>query len=213
MRPSDDHTCYIPKKCVHTLNNVSKKGVQCVKFSPGTGHLLLTAGLDGALKVWRVEDKKLMRVYLGHTAAVRDVCWNNDGSKFVSCSFDRYIRLWDTFTGECLKVYTTRRVPYCVRFYPRDDKFFVVGQSDNKAVTFDSETGSVTQEYNHHLAAVNSVTFVEGGRKMVTTSDDKKMLVWEWDIGVPIKTIAEPDMHSMPAVTTHPKVGFMACQR
>ena len=153
-----------------------------------------------------------MRVYHGHTAAVRDVCWNNDGSKFVSCSFDRYLRLWDTFTGECLKVYTTRRVPYCVRFYPKDDKFFVVGQSDNKAVTFDSETGVVTQEYNHHLAAVNSVTFVEGGRKMVTTSDDKKMLVWEWDIGVPVKTIAEPDMHSMPAVTVHPKVGQMACQ-
>ena len=68
-------------------------------------------------------------------------------------------------------------------------------------------------QYNHHLAAVNSVTFVDGGRKMVTTSDDKKMLIWEWDIGVPIKYIAEPDMHSMPAVTAHPQAGFMVCQR
>ena len=64
----------------------------------------------------------------------------------MTCSFDRYIRLWNTFTGECIKTYTTRRVPYCVRFYPNDDKFFVVGQSDNKAVTLDSETGEVTQE-------------------------------------------------------------------
>lgn len=82
VRPSDgNHTCYIPKKCIHTLSNAHQKGVQCCKFSPGTGHLLLTCGLDGGVKVWRVQDKKLMRTYSGHTAAVRDCCWNNDGSR------------------------------------------------------------------------------------------------------------------------------------
>jgi hypothetical protein len=30
------------------------------------------------------------------------------------------------------------------------------------------------------------------------------MLLWEWNIPVPIKYIAEPTMHSMPAVTSHP---------
>lgn len=212
VHASDDHQCYIPKKCVHTFNNAHSKGVHAIRFFPKTGHLLLSAGLDGIVKIWNVATRKLMRVYDGHTAAVRDICFNNDGTKFLTCSYDRWIRLWDTETGEVLQTFTSRRVPYCVKFYPNDNNFFVVGQSDNKVLTFDCTTGEITQEYNHHLAAVNSVTFVEEGKKMVTTSDDKKVLIWEWDIGVPIKYIAEPDMHSMPAVTAHPKSDFMVCQ-
>ena len=207
-----DGNCYVPTKVLHKYTGHTK-GVHAVRLFPKTGHLILSAGLDGKVKIWTVYgDRKCMRTYSGHTAAVRDVCFNEDGSKFLSCSFDRYIRLWDTFSGECLKTFTNRRVPYCVKFYPLDDNFFVVGCSDNKAVTYDATTGEITQEYAHHLAPVNTVTFCEGGKKLVTTSDDKKVLVWEWDIGVPIKYIAEPEMQSMPSITLHPSGNFFLGQ-
>ena len=53
----------------------------------------------------------------------------------------------------------------------------------------------MVQEYNYHLGPVNTVTFFDNGRKFASTSDDKKILVWEFDIPVPIKYIAEPEMH------------------
>ena len=69
------------------------------------------------------------------------------------------------------------------------------------------------QEYNHHLAPVNTITFVEDhGMKMITSSDDKKILIWEWDIGVPIKYISDPTMHSIPVITLHPSLSFFAGQ-
>ena len=37
-------------------------------------------------------------------------------------------------------------------------------------------------------------------------------LVWEYDTPVPIKYISEPDMHSMPAVSTHPSGEFWVGQ-
>ena len=60
------------------------------------------------------------------------------------------------------------------------------------------------QEYDYHLSAVNTITFVDEGRRFVTTSDDKTIRVWEYGIPVQIKYIADPSMHSMPAVTMHP---------
>ena len=155
--------------------------------------------------VWSIEQKQVMRTYVGHTAGVRDVQFNHDGSKFVSAAFDRYLRLWKTETGEVLQTFTNRKVPYVVKFYPLDDNFFVVGCSDNRIVTYDSTTAEITQEYNHHLAPVNAIVFVEDhGTKMVSSSDDKTVLVWEWDIGVPIKYISDPTMHSMPCLEMHP---------
>jgi len=65
-------------------------------------------------------------------------------------------------------------------------------------------SGDITQEYDQHLGPVNTITFVDDNRRFVTTSDDKTIRAWEFDIPVVIKYIAEPHMHSMPAVTLHP---------
>lgn len=198
------HKCLVPKKCVARLTGHGK-GVHRIRLYPKTGHLLLSAGLDGTCRVWNVAQKQLMRTYTGHKAAVRDVQFNHDGSRFVSASFDRYLRLWNTESGEVEQTFGNRKVPYCVQFYPHDDNFFVVGCSDNKIVTYNCTTAEITQEYNHHLAPVNSIVFVEdNGTKMVSSSDDKKILVWEWDIGVPIKYISDPSMHSIPCLALHP---------
>jgi pre-mRNA-processing factor 17 len=207
-----DHRCFVPKKCVHRFTG-HNKGVHRIRLFPGTGHLILSAGLDGKCKVWSVPQKQVMRTYEGHTAAERDVQFNRDGTKFVSASFDRFLRLWKTETGEVLQTFTNRKVPYVVKFYPHDDNFFVVGCSDNKIVTYDATTAEITQEYAHHLAPVNAIVFVEDhGTKMVSSGDDKKVLVWEWDIGVPIKYISDPSMHSMPCMVMHPSQQFFVGQ-
>jgi WD40 repeat protein len=51
---------------------------------------------------------------------------------------------------------------------------------------------------------VNTVTFVDEGRRFVSTSDDKTIRVWEFGIPVQIKYIADPGLHSIPAVAVHP---------
>jgi pre-mRNA-processing factor 17 len=206
------HRCFVPKKCVHRFTG-HNKGVHRIRLFPRTGHLLLSAGLDGKCKVWSVEQKQVMRTYVGHTAGVRDVQFNHDGSKFLSASFDRTLRLWNTETGAVVQTFSNKKVPYVVQFYPKDDNLFVVGQSDNKIVTYDATTAEITQEYNHHLAPVNAILFVEDhGTKMVSSGDDKKVLVWEWDIGVPIKYISDPTMHSMPSLTMHPSLQYFCAQ-
>lgn len=48
--------------------------------------------------------------------------------------------------------------------------------------------------------------------RQVTTSDDKSIRVWEWDIPVDMKYIADPGMCSMPKVALHPNKKWMILQ-
>ena len=103
---------------------------------------------------------------------------------------------------------------FCCKFNPDDDKqnLIVAGTSANKIVCWDIRSGDIVQEYDRHLAAVNTITFVDKNRRFITTSDDKSLRVWEWNIPVDMKYIADPSMHSMPAVTPSPNGKWIACQ-
>ena len=46
----------------------------------------------------------------------------------------------------------------------------------------------------------------------MSTSDDKKIFVWEYGIPVVIKHVSEPDMHAAPAVAKHPEDTYVVCQ-
>jgi len=206
--------CFIPKRLIHTWSGHTK-AVNAIRFFPGSGHLLLSCSMDSKVKLWDVyNNRQCLRTYLGHTKGVRDICFTNDGRKFITASFDKYLKIWDTETGQCISKYTNHKTPYCVRFNPDEDKqnIFLTGCSDKKIYQYDINTGEIVQEYNQHLGAVNTITFVDENRRFVTTSDDKTLRVWEYDIPVVIKYIAEPSMHAIPSVAVHPNGKYIACQ-
>jgi len=125
---------------------------------------------------------------------------------------DKYIRLWNTETGQCVGNYTGHKIPYCVKFNPSKQHIFLAGQRDKKILQWDVRSGKICQTYDRHLGAVNTITFVDENRRFVTTSDDKSIRVWEFGIPVEIKYIAEPHMFSIPAVSLTPGGKWLLCQ-
>ncbi|CAN6658373.1 pre-mRNA-processing factor 17 [Trichomonascus vanleenenianus] len=199
-----DQEWYVPKRKIHSWAGHAG-GTNRLKFFPKSGHLLLSGGNDTNIKLWDVyHDRDLLRSYMGHSKGVKDLDFTPDGSRFLSCSYDRMVKLWDTETGQCIDRFTTRKMVNCVRFNPLDTNGFVMGTQDNKIVQFDIRTKEIVQQYDHHLGAVNTITFVDNNKRFMTTSDDKSVRVWDWQVNSPIKFIADPAQHSMPSVALHP---------
>lgn len=89
------------------------------------------------MQIWEVyNERRCIRTYYGHRQAVRDINFNNAGTKFLSAAYDRYIKLWDTETGQVCARFTSRKIPYCVKFNPDRNKqhLFVAGTSDKKII-------------------------------------------------------------------------------
>lgn len=208
-------TNYIPKKLVHTWKHHAG-AVTSLQLFPNSGHLLLSGGADSTVKIYDVyHERELLRTYSGHSKAIRDLSFNIDGTRFLSGSFDRMMKLWDTETGACLNKFTTGATPHVIRFNPSVEHAheFLVGMSDKKIVQFDTRAGNEpVQEYDHHLAAVNTITFVDENRRFMTTSDDKSLRAWDYNIPVPIKYVAEPYMYPMTRAATHPSGKYVAYQ-
>lgn len=204
--------CNLPKKLVHTWKGHTN-GVQTVKLFPKSGHLLLSASLDSTVKIWNYSGaRECMATYTGHSQGVRDIQFSNDGAKFFSAAFDTMIHYWDTETGKIIASFSKNELPFSVAVHPVDQQVCVVGMKNRRAVQYDFNSGKVVQEYNEHLGAISSVTFCESGRKLITTSDDRKIFIWNYGIPVVDRYISDPNMHAVPAVTLDPSGNFFAGQ-
>lgn len=58
----------------------------------------------------------MIRNYNGHTSAVRDLNFTNNGRHFLSAGYDKSIHYWDAETGQVIKSFRVKAFPYCARF-------------------------------------------------------------------------------------------------
>ena len=212
-KTSGNQQNFVPKKLIH-LYKYHSKPITSLRFIPQSSHLLLSSSADSKIALWDAHhDRELLRTFSGHNKSVSDTDFDPNGTRFLSASFDRNMKLWDTETGQCISKFTTGKTPHCIRFQPTDGaNEFIAGMSDKKIVQFDIRSGDLVQEYDHHLGPINTLTFVDEDRRFISTSDDKSLRAWEYNIPVPIKFIADPSMYALTRSATHPSGKYVAFQ-
>ncbi|KAI9807870.1 MAG: hypothetical protein M1825_005176 [Sarcosagium campestre] len=182
-------------------------------FSPD-GRRILSASYDRTMKLWDTETGICVSRF--STGKIPHVIRFNPSpehsSEFIAGMSDKKIIQFDTRIGPG----TSKDGNDDDDDNDNDDDTTKLdGTSSTGAGGVRPARGTVTeptQEYDHHLAAVNTLTFVDGARRFVSTSDDKSLRAWEWDIPVPIKFIAEPYMYAMNRATLHPSGKTLALQ-
>lgn len=154
--------------------------VTAVAFNPRS-NLVATAGTDQTVRVSSVERDQLPVVLRGHRGAVTRVRFTRNGRRILTVSTDGTERSWDPQPEPLMHLASgvagglqPSRIAEA-----RGRRATIDG---NDVVVTELQTGDVTRLVGHTMP-VTSVRFDSTGERLVTSSEDKTVRIWNMNTG------------------------------
>ncbi len=119
----------------------------------------------------------------GHTESISSVCFSPDGTRVVSGSLDKTIKVWDSVSGQELRTLRGHSDGVtCVDLSP-DGMRIVSGGQDKSVKLWDVNSGQEILRLVGHNDYVQSVNFSHDGTKIVSSSSDQTLKLWDASSG------------------------------
>eukprot|EP00894_Picocystis_sp_ML_P003968 jgi/Pico_ML_1/54485/g4824.t1 len=134
------------------------------------------------------------KVVEAHEKPIGDLKISRDGTCFITASQDKFAKLWDIDTLECLKEYNTERPVNACDISPLMDHVLVGGGQEASQVTMTgSRAGKFESKFYHkifcdelgavkgHFGPVNAVAYHPDGRSFASGGEDGYVRVHHMD--------------------------------
>jgi WD40 repeat protein len=167
--------------------------VGCVAFTPD-GSRLVSGGMDKALRVWDLREKRQVLAITDHPGRVLCVAVSPDGTRFATVCGDMpkvNCFVWDAAEGrKLLEIDGHRYLIMDVVFSPDGKRLLTAGGGDKTLKLWDADTGQELMPLRGHKSHVRSVSFTADGERIVSGGFDG-VKVWDAATGQELITLRE----------------------
>jgi WD40 repeat protein len=158
--------------------------VTCLSLSESR---IVSGHEDEKIRVFNIVTSIQEKVLIAHDGRVTSVAFSGDGSKIVSSSVDKTIRIWNASTGDILQEVVTSSIVSCVVFYNSSDRIISAG-FDHTIRIFDSGLVEVLKLVGHK-AAVSAVSVSQNDQYIASGSNDFSVRIWNVSSGQQIREL------------------------
>jgi len=133
--------------------------------------------------------------FTSHSDYITSICLSSDGTKALSGSFDKTLKLWQlspqnslldyqlTFEGHTDAIYSV--------YLSHDDKFAVSGSADKTIKLWNIQTRNCIQTFDEHTDTVTSLVLSRDNNLIVSGSYDGTLKIWDVKAGKCVSTLDE----------------------
>ncbi|KAH8795976.1 WD40-repeat-containing domain protein [Flagelloscypha sp. PMI_526] len=137
----------------------------------------------------RIDGGKNCMVSMNVGSRVKSVAFSLDGTRIVSGSDDKCVRIWDAQSSLPLnELNGHRKLVNSVAFSP-DGTRIVSGSKDKSVRIWDAQSGRQLNKLNGHRKHVNSVAFSSDGTLIVSGSNDSSVRIWDAQSGLQLNKL------------------------
>lgn len=151
----------------HVFESLPGSSATCIQFANDDKAKLAFASTDGLLRICELmPDAKVTVILKGHSAEITDFAWSISNDLIVTSSKDTTLRLWETTTGQCIRVLAEVRIApiYCCAFHPLNNNFVVAGAGNGWVNVYNISTGKATKGGSGKISSTAvSLTFNSSG--------------------------------------------------
>ena len=120
-----------------------------------------------------------LAAWTGHAGAVKSVAFSSDGTRAVSGSYDKTVRMWDVASGTCTAVLKGHTNWVSSVAFSSNGMRVVSGSRDKTVRMWNVPSATCTAVLQGHTNWVSSVAFSSNGMRVVSCSKDKTVRMWD----------------------------------
>jgi eukaryotic-like serine/threonine-protein kinase len=150
-----------------------------VALDPDGGRLAFA--LEGGTVHVRDVDtgKEMIPPFRAHLGPITFVAFGPDGRRFVTASWDKTAKLWDTATGAEVHAFVGHSHLIQSAGFSGDGRRLATASWDKTAKVWDAATGKELLTLRGHADRVTGVAFDPDGKYLATSSQDNTVRVWD----------------------------------
>jgi WD40 repeat protein len=173
---------------IENFNTISLVKVSSAKLRMAAilGDSVAIACGDGAIRIIDLNTSEIKNEFHAHTGSVYSLKFSPDGKRLFSGGKDAHLNIWELFRENWVKA---KSIPahnyaiYSIVFSP-DGKYFATASRDKTIKIWSTNTSEVLvridkEQFNGHINSVNKLLWNKYNNYLISTGDDRKIMVWE----------------------------------
>jgi WD40 repeat protein len=152
--------------------------------------------------LWAKPVWNLQQTIAAHSDWVRCLSFTPDGTKLVSGSFDKTIKLWQLATGTALQTLKDHQKGVFALAVSADGKLLASGSWDELIKLWNLETGTLLENLTQHQASVRSLAISPDSKTLISGSFDRTIVLWHLPDGKVATTITDTEPIAAIALST-----------
>ncbi len=178
-RPDEGRDKYLRAR-VHLERGDCEAAISVLEASVGSTDLDPDVGSELSVARGRLNNSRRLAATLeGHSAAVSSLCVSCDQPFLVSGSGDSSLKIWELFTGQCIRTITGDGGAVLSLCLSDDGQFALLGRENGNLEFWNISTGRLIQSHKAHTTRVFAVSMSSDFHYAISGGMDHKARLWD----------------------------------